>query len=171
VDTEAATAIYFHSADTDFVERLANDLRDAHMDVQLVSSMVDKDPQKVGAILDRHGHLMIVLSATALEDGWWVRHFRAFQEAQKPVSIIRADGTPLPAALNEMNWVDFDIGYRVGFNGLMLSLRTPTVPSAAIDLSFADPATMQAIEQRMQRGTLAAIGLYMLGTIVLLLLL
>lgn len=167
VNLETSTAIYYLPSDAEFVQRLAADLRDAEVEIELI----DTEAQKPASVQAKHEHLLIVLSAAAIANKRWIPYFRAFQQAQKPISVVRADATPMPAALNQMNWIDFDIGYRVGLNGLLVMLRSPNVPPASIDLTLDDPTLMDLIERRMQRGTLAGLGLYVVGTIALLLLL
>lgn len=160
MNLETSTILYHHPNDTGFAEQLASDLGNAGFEVQVFSGQTSL---KAIEILN-YEHLLLVLSSAALAEGSWVAYFRAFQMQRRYVSIVRIDDTPIPPALNQMHWVDFELGYRVGFNGLMIALRAPQIPSESIDLSVEDPATLKAIYRQMQRAMLVAFMLYIVGT-------
>lgn len=152
--------VVFHGGeDAEFAHRLADDLRQAGFSAE-ASSNIDA--------LAKYDYLLLVLSADSIQHDIWSQPFHNFATSQRYMGIAHTDTTPLPKALTDVDWVDFDLGYQVAFNGLLLMLEEPQIPIKPKEVitPYESVLAQRAILQQM----VIAITLFILAFIVLLLL-
>lgn len=66
--------------------------------------------------------MVVVVSESALTDRKLQKTWEAALENGKRLCSVRVASAPLPDVLNRAQWVDFALGYQVGFNGLKAAL-------------------------------------------------
>ncbi|PJF39364.1 MAG: hypothetical protein CUN55_14555, partial [Phototrophicales bacterium] len=116
-------------------------------------------------IFSKAEHVILIFSANAALSNTWQDILDTAIKMQKPFCTVRADETPLPEILAQNEWVDFSLGFQVGINGLVYAMRNPKTPSSDATIHL---KTMAAVaQQRINRATLIAFVMWIVGMVVL----
>lgn len=108
-------------------------------------------------------YLLLLFSHHVTQSEQWESVFMAFAKRQKPICVARLDDVELPDVLQSIEWVDFAFGFQVGINGLVYALQNPQIAS----IEATTIVSAHSAQQRINRGTLIAFGMWVVGMIIL----
>ncbi len=137
------------SKDKELVRRLANDLKQAGLEVWLDEWEIkvgDSITHKIDRGLSDCDYVVVVLSEAAIRSGWVEREWRSaiFAEIDdkrvRVLPILAEPCTELPALLRDKKYADFSSSYEDGFDQLKVRLLPDAVPA----LTDAMPALTDA---------------------------
>ncbi len=144
--------ISYCSADREFAHQLADDLQAA----DLVTVLEDETNSS-----DQCELLVLVISRTALVENAWQRPYRTFAVAGKMICPVRVDDVLLPTALDQLNWVDFQLGHQTGLNGLIAALTSDS--HTPIDVTSLPPLPEPAQPNRLTLAIVLSLVIFAVG--------
>jgi hypothetical protein len=113
---DSPIVVAYCSADRELAEMIQRDLEM----VGFTAVLHDEMDKKTTA----YGRMVVVVSEVALSDRGLQQVWESALENGKRLCSVRVASAPLPNALDKAQWVDFALGYQVGFNGLKAALIT-----------------------------------------------
>ena len=147
-----------------------------------LADMIRRDLEMVGFTAFLHGdvdhtttdyeRMVVVVSEAALSDGGLQAVWESALEDGKRLCSVRVASAPLPTALDRAQWVDFALGYQVGFNGLKAVLVAASDDGDG-DVGGTEIVTeLSEISSRWIFYSIAiAVGLLIVGVVVVILVL
>lgn len=119
--------ISYSNQDTDFVDKLAFDLKSvgtnifyAKWEVKVGDSIVEK----INEALLSHDHLIIVLSSNSVKSNWVKKEInsslmRQLEEKEIKIKPILIENCEMPPLLADIKYADFRNDYNIGFKDLI----------------------------------------------------
>lgn len=151
-----STIISYCDNDHSFAQRIANDLQVAGFTVFLQDQVAEWESAD---------QLILLISAQAIAQNTWQRPFEAFATQGKLICSARLDATELPSQLDMLDWVDFQLGYQVGINGLRVALN---LQPKTITTDNMPVVKIETLKQRILMSAILAIVLLLVGIILIL---
>jgi hypothetical protein len=119
--------ISYSNQDTDFVDRLAYDLKSigtnifyAKWEIKVGDSIVEK----INEALLSHDHLIIILSSNSVKSNWVKKELnsslmRQLEENEIKIKPILIENCDMPPLLADIKYADFRNDYNLGFKDLI----------------------------------------------------
>lgn len=121
----------YSSADKEFANRLAEDLRAVGIRVWTADEQIkvgDSLKSKISEAISKSQWVIIILSDNSLKSGWVNKELSLALEAEKSrgrtlLLPVIYQGNSVPQEIKEKVFADFRSNYEVGFNNLLSSIR------------------------------------------------
>lgn len=155
---DALVVVAFDVADEAIAQKITDALAEFNFALQKFDFSVPPEHYAPTA-----GVLLLLFSQQVTQTDQWESVFMAFAKRQKPICIARLDDVELPTVLKSIEWVDFSFGFQVGINGLVYALQNPHIAS----LETTTVVSAHSAQQRINCGTLIALGIWIIGMILL----